>query len=51
MIGLRASQLLANSFILAYHGGVCYLLGLYNSFCLSVGSFPHLLAPLFPFGT
>ena len=32
---------------LAYHVGVCYLLGFYGSACLSVGSFACLLAPLF----
>ena len=49
MIGLRSSQLIADSSISAYYSGVCYLLGFYGSVCLSVSSFPCLLAHFFHF--
>ena len=51
MSRLRASYLAAESSILAYHSGVYHLLGFYSSAYLVVGSYPCLLAYLFPFRT
>ena len=51
MTGLRASQVVADGFTSAYHSGVCHLLCFYGTGCFSIGSFPCLLAPLYPFGT
>ena len=47
MIGLRALQLVADSSILAYHGGVCHLLGFNDSIGLNASSFHCLFAPFF----